>query len=371
MGKQNEANQVAEIVEAKADMVFVEEKDSMEEMRLVSEIHIITEELKQTVLFNSIEIGKRLTKAKELVKHGKWSEWLENRVNYSQRTANNFMKIYKEYGESGIAEKSQSIANLSYTQALALLDAPKSEREKIAEDAKDKTIKELKEEIKKRKQEIEEEQNSTKEALEEIRQKHENELNIRDTRIEELVKDQSVSEKKLKELEKKQQEALKAKDVEAQEKIAKATQAEKEKLKKSEEEITTLKKEKARLEAKKQEEIDLAVKSAKELSKAEISRKDKEIADFKARLDKSVEDHKREIDNAKKKLEEEKEKNSTVATLAKCQYAVDEIFDGYAKVADIIMGFADVDRVTAKRIYDEVKKGIGDLNKKIEKKILS
>ena len=97
---------------------YVSDEDAAREDRLVSEIRMITEQTKQVVLFNSIEIGRRLTEAKAMVKRGTWGTWLKERVDYSQRTANNFMKIYQEYGRNGLAEKSQALANLSYTQAL-------------------------------------------------------------------------------------------------------------------------------------------------------------------------------------------------------------------------------------------------------------
>ena len=73
---------------------YVSDEDAAREDRLVSEIRMITEQTKQVVLFNSIEIGRRLTEAKAMVKHGTWGTWLKERVDYSQRTANNFMKIY-------------------------------------------------------------------------------------------------------------------------------------------------------------------------------------------------------------------------------------------------------------------------------------
>lgn len=88
---------------------YVSDEDAAREDRLVSEIRMITEQTKQVVLFNSIEIGRRLTEAKAMVKRGTWGTWLKERVDYSQRTANNFMKIYQEYGRNGLAEKSQPV----------------------------------------------------------------------------------------------------------------------------------------------------------------------------------------------------------------------------------------------------------------------
>ena len=109
--------------ESEETVQYVSDEDAAREDRLVSEIRMITEQTKQVVLFNSIEIGRRLTEAKAMVKRGTWGTWLKERVDYSQRTANNFMKIYQEYGRNGLAEKSQALANLSYTQAFAFYDA--------------------------------------------------------------------------------------------------------------------------------------------------------------------------------------------------------------------------------------------------------
>ena len=94
--------------ESEETVQYVSDEDAAREDRLVSEIRMITEQTKQVVLFNSIEIGRRLTEAKAMVKRGTWGTWLKERVDYSQRTANNFMKIYQEYGRNGLAEAEKS-----------------------------------------------------------------------------------------------------------------------------------------------------------------------------------------------------------------------------------------------------------------------
>lgn len=98
------------------------------------EINSIKEQTRKMVLFNSIEIGRRLSEAKLLLQHGEWEDWLEKSVDYSQRTASNLMRIFTDYGSSQITlfcdnAKSQALANLSYTQAVALLGIPTEERE--------------------------------------------------------------------------------------------------------------------------------------------------------------------------------------------------------------------------------------------------
>jgi hypothetical protein len=67
-----------------------------------------------------------------MLPHGQWGEYLKSEVEYSQSTANNFMRIYREYGATqqslfGGEAKSQAFANLTYTKALRLLAIPAEE----------------------------------------------------------------------------------------------------------------------------------------------------------------------------------------------------------------------------------------------------
>ncbi|MEG2289942.1 MAG: DUF3102 domain-containing protein [Clostridium sp.] len=95
---------------------------------IAAEINNIKNQTKLMVLNNSIEIGRKLIEAKSLINHGKWAEWLEQSVDYSQRTANNIMRIFTEYGSNQISlfgnTNSQAFANLSYSQAVSLLGIP-------------------------------------------------------------------------------------------------------------------------------------------------------------------------------------------------------------------------------------------------------
>ena len=101
---------------------------------IATEINSIKEQTRKMFLFNSIEIGRRLVEAKQMVPHGEWGSWLQGSVDYSQSTANNLMKIFEQYGADqltlfGDNAKSQALGKLSYTQAVALLGIPDYERE--------------------------------------------------------------------------------------------------------------------------------------------------------------------------------------------------------------------------------------------------
>ncbi|MDF2591379.1 MAG: hypothetical protein K0S75_845 [Clostridia bacterium] len=124
---------------------------------IAAEINNIKNQTRKMVLYNSIEIGRRLTEAKQLVSHGEWGGWLEASVDYSQRTASNLMRIFEEYGADqltllGDNSKSQALANLSYTQAVALLGVPEEEREEFVgkHDIDNMSTRELQQAIKER-----------------------------------------------------------------------------------------------------------------------------------------------------------------------------------------------------------------------------
>lgn len=142
---------------------------------VAAEIRQIADQTRKMVLNSSIEIGKRLCEAKEMVPHGEWAAWLEKNVDFSQSSANNFMKIYTEYGDIqgelwGASAKSQTFGNLSYSQAVALLAVPAEEREEFVEqnDAANMSTRELQEAIKARDAAMEEATKSWEKEREKI-----------------------------------------------------------------------------------------------------------------------------------------------------------------------------------------------------------
>lgn len=128
-------------------------------------LDLITEEIlfyKRQAGGAIIEIGKRLLEAKAQLGHGEWLPWLRDRVDISERSAQNFMRLAREYS------KSAEIADLGASKALALLALPESERENFVSethtvDGVEKTVpemtaKELKEAIQARDQALREAQ---------------------------------------------------------------------------------------------------------------------------------------------------------------------------------------------------------------------
>lgn len=96
---------------------------------IATEINSFKDHTRSVVLLASVEIGKRLIEAKELLPHGEWGPWLESNVDYSQSTAGNLMQLFQEYGENP-----QSFGNLSYSNAVALIGIAPEEREQFVAD---------------------------------------------------------------------------------------------------------------------------------------------------------------------------------------------------------------------------------------------
>ena len=170
---------------------------------IATEINSIKDQTRKMVLFNSIEIGRRLAEAKSLVPHGEWGKWLEEQVDYSKSTANNLMKIFEQYGNDqlslfGTEAKSQALGNLSYTQAVALLGVPEHEREAFIQenDVENMSTRELQNAIKEKK-DLEKKLQETEERAEkdrEAKEKLEAEKKVAAKKMEKLANDLKAAE---------------------------------------------------------------------------------------------------------------------------------------------------------------------------------
>lgn len=106
---------------------------------ITTEIKTICEQARVLALTYAIEIGRRLEEAKDMLPHGEWGTWLREKVQFSQASANNYMRLFDEYGDKqitlfGAELNSQAFGNLTYTKALKLLALPEGERENFVEE---------------------------------------------------------------------------------------------------------------------------------------------------------------------------------------------------------------------------------------------
>lgn len=95
------------------------------------DIEAITSEiltLKEKAGTAILDIGRRLIDAKALLPHGEWLPWLTERVEFSERSAQNLMRLAREWSNP------QALADLGATKALTLLALPREERERFLEE---------------------------------------------------------------------------------------------------------------------------------------------------------------------------------------------------------------------------------------------
>lgn len=92
-------------------------------------IEVITAEIwlyKQQAGAAILEIGRRLLEAKSMLNHGEWLPWLEEKAEFSEATAQRFMRLAREYSNPS------PVTDLGASKALILLALPASEREEFA-----------------------------------------------------------------------------------------------------------------------------------------------------------------------------------------------------------------------------------------------
>ncbi|MBM6725406.1 DUF3102 domain-containing protein [Pseudoflavonifractor phocaeensis] len=73
-------------------------------------------------------IGRCLIEAKDMLSHGEWRSWLEERVEFSERSAQRFMRLAREWSNP------TALSDLGATKALTLLALPPEEREQFMEE---------------------------------------------------------------------------------------------------------------------------------------------------------------------------------------------------------------------------------------------
>jgi len=254
---------------------------------IAAEINSIKNQTRKMMLYNSIEIGRRLIEAKQLVAHGEWGIWLGEKVDYSQRTATNLMRIFEEYGADQLTlleenAKSQAIANLSYTQAISLLGVPEEERENFIEthDIENMSTRELQKAIKEREQAIKEKEEleeklkfavkdaeTSKSSYENVSQSYE--------RLEKVNKEYYERTEKLKrELEETKKQISEAKEIEDDEEVEKLQAS----LNETESELVTSQKKIAELEQKlKEKPIEITAETIIEKVPEEVERELNEL----------------------------------------------------------------------------------------------
>lgn len=113
--------------------------NEIQQVRTLEQVAMEIRGYTSAMLTNIIEIGRRMVEAKEMLPYGEFGNWIRDNTGYSSSTANNFMRLYQEYGAAqgslfGAEVDCQTFGKLSYSKALALLALPSGERESFVQE---------------------------------------------------------------------------------------------------------------------------------------------------------------------------------------------------------------------------------------------
>jgi hypothetical protein len=93
--------------------------------------HLQVEEGVRYALVHARRAGELLAAAKRQLKHGEWLPWIEQNCQFSERTAQTYLRVHREWGR--ITAKAQDTADLTLSHAIELLtdrraEAPPAEK---------------------------------------------------------------------------------------------------------------------------------------------------------------------------------------------------------------------------------------------------
>lgn len=272
----------------------------------VRDIEVITDEILEAKRVGGeaiLTIGKGLIEAKSMLTHGEWLSWLEEKVEFSERSAQRFMRLAREWSNP------TTLADLGASKALALLALPEGERDVFVEephlvDGEEKSVidmsaRELERAIREREEAL-----ADKRAAEEARAKMEADMNMVKSILEAAQADRDAA---LREVEAKRDA------YDALERAASKLTEQLEELKNRPVEVAVevdpaaIEAARAEAVAEMQAKLDKAkadVKLAREgRTKAEDARKAAEdaLAQAKADLDRAAEEHRAALEQADKR----------------------------------------------------------------------
>ncbi len=178
--------------------------------------------------------GKNLNVIKSRIGHGGWEDWCNENLRFSKRKAERMMKLAKKIEtENGVFANPKTLSDIEISKVWAILEAPEEVAEKVMENPgmPDMSVRELKDEIKRLKEE-KQGLETEMEAIAENREEVQAELKAEIDRLKAELAGQPVADpaalaEKEKELQKMQDKL--AKEKEKSKKLKESVDAEKEK----------------------------------------------------------------------------------------------------------------------------------------------
>ena len=312
---------------------------------------------------NLIEIGRLLVEAKTMVEPKDWEQYIWDNFGYKTTTADNWMKLYREYGDDQESlfdsfRDSQTFGRLSYTQLLALTALPAEERSDFVEqnDVENMSTRQLQQAIKDR-----------DEARKELTEA-ENKLFDTETELEDTKGDLEKAESRASEAEAENKE-LRA-NAEKAKKAQSSAEAEVKKLKKKLSDAEAQAK-KAAEDAKKAAENPEIPESVMEQMRRELEAEaaKKAAADLQKELDaakKTVEDANRAREEAEQKLAAQ-QKASTMANpdVAVFKSLVQQVKGDFNRLIEAVERISAQDPATAEQLKNVARQLLDKLREEV------
>ena len=140
--------------------------------------------LKDQTAQNIIEIGKRLIEVKENLQHGEYLNWLKESVDFTERTAQRFVKVATAFSNT------TPVSHLGTRKLFALAGLDEEDRREVMQEnnVEDMTTRELEQVVKEKKEikkQLEEEQEYSEELQQAIKEK-ENQIRALQNEIENI-----------------------------------------------------------------------------------------------------------------------------------------------------------------------------------------
>ena len=271
------------------------------------------------------DAGVRLTEIKSRIPHGQFENWCADNLEFSKSKAEKMMKLAdKMADENSLFSKTETFTDIGISRVWALLAAPEEVAAEVIEthDVTDMTVRELKEEISRLKNE--------KAIVENNNDDIRKELARAQNKLAEAVTEEDYSRMQNEYVEAQEdlEKELRETKASAEEEIEKLNQ----KLQKAKEDLKKQKEKQKELETSKEEEIKKGIEEA--LPEIEKKAREEGAADAAATLAQNTEEIMRLTEEVEK-LEAEKAKLSN-NVLMEFKLYVDQLQDIYYKINDII-----------------------------------
>ena len=99
-------------------MKHLKKTDLTDLAKRINQEHQSCEESLKKGLNHALNCGKLLLEAKKLVQHGEWLPWIRDNCQFSERTAQVYMRVTCNVP---LLEKTQRVTDLSFREAVKLL----------------------------------------------------------------------------------------------------------------------------------------------------------------------------------------------------------------------------------------------------------